>query len=459
MSSETKKGLIKTAGLIVFSTLFVTSFSLLGSYTYDAALGEGTLPPNALIGSVSVSGLEPQEASAKLTELTEDWKASQLLSLRYDDQSVSLTGDIWDFQIDQTVQEVAQTESSDVPLYVSINQELLQSKMEELAVDPANFSMELLTEVLIGYASTLESDDIPIDLSNFYSVTSEVEEIFRSEVKGTSELILVPNIVEEIGSVTIKPEENFSVQQVLANVGVTNKATESLNLFASAIFEVILHTNFEVLERHTTLDIPTYGKPGMNAAVNVSNRDFVFYNPNPTSYTLRFDWETDTLIATLTGPTFPLQFRPKVEEDILSPDTIIQYSASLSGNNKTIVEEGEDGLLIKTYRETLDQDDRVIKSEKILEDFYPPVHRVENRAYPEPPTPSGTDPSDSGDQDGSGEPSNGEPNGEPSSGNDGGSDSGSESSDTNGSSGENSGEEDEEKGEVIKGLEYKREGD
>lgn len=454
MSSESKKGLLKTAGLIVFSTLFISSFSLIGSYTYDAAFGDETLPPNALIGSVSVSGLEPQEAKSKLTELTDEWKASQSLSFSYDEQSVPLSGDLWEFQIDQTVKEVAEAKSNDVPLYVSVNQELLKEKMGELDVNPSNFSLELLTEVLIGYASTLERDTIAIDLSNYYSINSDVEEIFQSEVKGTSELILVPSLVDEIGAVTIKPEENFSLQQVLTTAGVTDKATDSLNMFASAIFEIILHTNFEVLERHTTLNTPSYGEPGLNAAVNVSNRDLVFYNPNPTTYKLTFEWQTDTLVATLNGPAFPLQFRPKVEEEVLSPDTIVQYSASLSGNNKTIVEEGEDGLLIKTFRETLDQDDRVIKTEKLLEDFYPPVHRVENRAYPEPSA------SDGG---GSGENGEGSENDESTNDNgDGGNSPDSEGSNGSGSTNDSEGKEEkdgEEDGEIIKGLDYKREGD
>ncbi|WP_377888295.1 VanW family protein [Alkalihalobacillus sp. R86527] len=457
MSSETRKGLLKTAGLIVFSTLFITSFSLLGSFTYDAAFGEETLPPNALIGSVSVSGLEPQEANAKLTELTDEWKSSQSLSLSYDEQTVPLSGDLWEFHVDQTVKEVAEAESSDVPLYVSVNQDLLKEKMSELDVNPSNFSLELLTEVLSGYASTLEGDVIALDLSNYYSVNSEVEEIFQSEVKGTSELILVPNLVEEIGSVTIKPEDNFSLQQLLATAGVTDKATtDSLNIFASAIFEIILHTNFKVLERHTTLHTPSYGEPGLNAEVNVTNRDLVFYNPNPTSYKLTFEWQTDTLVATLNGPAFPLQFRPMIEEESLSPDTIVQYSASLSGNNKTIVEEGKDGLLIKTFRETLDQDDRVIKTEKVLEDFYPPVHRVENRAYPEPSTSDGG--STNSESEESGKPNNEEENGDGSSDSEGSSGSGS-TDDEDGKGEENNGEEEDEKGEVIKGLEYKREGD
>ncbi|MCA0986227.1 VanW family protein [Guptibacillus algicola] len=459
MSSETKKGLLKTAGLIVFSTLFISSFSLIGSYTYDAAFGEETLPPNALIGSVSVSGLEPQEANAKLTQLTDEWKASQSLSFSYNEQTVPLSGELWEFQIEQTVKEVAETKSSEVPLYVSVNQELLKEKMGELDVNPSNFSLELLSEVLIGYASTLEKDTIAIDLSNYYSINSDVEEIFQSEVKGTSELILVPSLVDEIGAVTIKPEENFSLQQVLAAAGVTDKATDSLNMFASAIYEIILHTNFEVLERHTTLNTPSYGEPGLNAAVNVSNRDLVFYNPNPTTYKLMFEWQTDTLVATLNGPAFPLQFRPKVEEEVLSPDTIVQYSASLSGNNKTIVEEGEDGLLIKTYRETLDQDDRVIKTEKLLEDFYPPVHRVENRAYPEPTASDGGDSSNSG----SGENGEGSENGESTTDDEnGGSNSDSEGNSNSGSSNDSEGKEEkdgEEDGEIIKGLEYKREGD
>ena len=395
MSDLARRGLMKTAGLVVVSTIFISTFSILGTSSYQTVFGEDTLPENSLVGSVSVAGLYPAEAKEKLDKEIEAWKSSQRLSLQHDSENITLPGELWTFQTAETVEAMATTDSDEVPLLVTVNTELLSKLIGELGVDPDLYSLPLLSEVLTGYASTFENDRISLDLGNYYATADEVEEIAQSKVKGDSELILVPNLAATIKNVTIEPEQTFSLQELLKEASVT-EATASLNIISSAMMEILLHTNFELRERHTTLDLPVYGEPGRNASINMTNHDFSFYNPNQSSYNLELNWEKDHLLVTLYGPPFPLTYKPNVVKKKLDPDTIIQYSDALSGNEKTIIQEGKPGYLITTYRETLDQDDRVINKEELFEDFYSPIHRVEKKAYPEPPA-SGTEDSNTGE--------------------------------------------------------------
>ena len=386
MGEVAPKGLIKTTALIIVSTIFISTFSIFGTSSYQEVFGEDTLPANSIVGSVSVSGLQPAEAKKKIEDKIATWKNTQLLSLQHDSEKINLPAELWDFQVSETVDIMANSSINEVPLLVTIHSDMLTELITELGLDSSLFNLPLLSEVLSGYASTLETDEIPINLSNYYATSERVEELSESKVKGTSDLILVPKLVNTINNVTIEPEEAFSVQALLKEANVTDKATDSLNLFSSAILEVLLFTNFELIERHKTLDLPIYGEPGLNASMNMSNQDFSFYNPNQSSYNLEFKWEKDSIVVTLFGPTFPLTYKPKVEKEKLNPDTIIHYSEALSGNEKIIIQEGKDGYLITTFRETYDQDKRLIKKEKLFEDFYSPIHRIEKKAYPEPPS-------------------------------------------------------------------------
>ncbi len=457
MSDLARRGLLKTAGLVVVSTIFISTFSVLGASSYQTVFGEDTLPENSLVGSVSVSGMNPAEAKEKIEKEIETWKSTQRLSLQHDSETITLSGDLWTFQTNETVEAMAASDADEVPLLVTVNTELLSKLIGEMGVNPDLYSLPLLSEVLTGYASTFEKDKIPIDLANYYATGDEVEEIAQSKVMGDEDLILVPNLADTIKNVTIDPEQTFSLQELLNEASVTEKATDSLNIISSAMMEILLHTNFELRERHTTLDLPVYGEPGLNASINMTNQDFSFYNPNQASYNLELKWEKDHLVVTLFGPPFPLTYKPNVVKEKLDPDTIIQYSDALSGNEKMIIQEGKQGYLITTYRETLDQDDRVINKEELFEDFYSPIHRVEKKAYPEPPAPETEDSNkseDSSDKDndaaGSQEKSgsvdeNGNPTGD--------SDSVDRTEETSDKKEDGKGNDDE----VIKGLEYQKE--
>ncbi|MDP4550467.1 hypothetical protein Q9251_06190 [Alkalihalobacillus macyae] len=472
MSEVARRGLVKTAGLIVVSTIFISTFSIFGTSSYQKVFGEDTLPENSLIGSVSVSGLQPAEAKAKIESEMETWKTTQLLSLQHDSENIKLPGELWNFQVNETVETMTASNTEEVPLLVTIDTEVLAELTAELGVNPELFSLPLLSEVLSGYAATLERDEIPIDLANYYAKSDSMEQLAESKVKGTSDLILVPKVVDTIKNVTIEPEQTFSLQELLREANVTDKATDSLNLFPSAILEILLYTNFELIERHTSLDLPVYGEPGLNGVINMTNQDFKFYNPNQSSYNLEFKWEKDSIVVTLVGPSFPLTYQPIVNKEKLDPDTIIQYSEAFSGNEKAIIQEGTDGYLITTFRETIDQDQRVINKEKLFEDFYSPIHRIEKKAYPEPPSdPITTDedgnPVSETDSEGTDE-SQTDGNG---SSNDGSSTNSSQTDATTGGkdsedsdkNSEGSKENEEQTGEgndeVIKGLEYQKEGE
>lgn len=457
MSEVARRGLIKTAGLIVISTIFISSFSIFGTSSYQMVFGEDTLPENSIVGSVSVSGLQPAEAKEKIENEIATWKTSQLLSLQHDSENIKLPGELWDFQVSETIDTMAISNTEEVPLLVTLNTEMLTELIAELGMKPELFSLPLLSEVLSGYASTLETDEIPIDSANYYATSDRIEELAESKVIGTSDLILVPKVVDTIKNVTIEPEQTFSLQDLFREANVTEKQTDSLNLFPSAILEVLLHTNFELRERHTTLDLPVYGEPGLNAVINMTNQDFSFYNPNQSSYTIEFKWEKDSIVVTLFGPAFPLTYKPKVIKEIIDFDTIIQYSEALSGNEKAVIQEGKEGYLITTFRETFDQDKRVINKEKLFEDFYSPLHRIEKKAYPEPPSKGVTTDEDGNpvieaDSEGTEERQTNENGSTDGNSQNDDATSGSENEDNEEQTGEGNDE-------VIKGLEYQKEGE
>lgn len=153
-----------------------------------------------------------------------------------------------------------------------------------------------------------------------------------------------------------------------------------MTLFASALYETIIPTNFEIVERHTSAVLPNGVKAGFEAAVEQNKKDFIFFNPNDRAYTFEWKMEGDRMQVTLIGPPFIYQYALKTDPiEYYDPKTIVQYSALLKPNEKRIKEEGKKGMLIRLHKEVYDRNGSFIEKVLVSEDFYPPVHRVELR--------------------------------------------------------------------------------
>ncbi|MGG5254885.1 G5 domain-containing protein [Neobacillus sp. SM06] len=155
-------------------------------------------------------------------------------------------------------------------------------------------------------------------------------------------------------------------------------SSEALSMIGSLLYQTILPTNFTVEERTISSHLPRFAKIGYETKVSTDqNLDLSFYNPNSTSYTLEFQFNQGILKTVLIGAPLSAQFKIRTSEvQTYKPKTIIQYSSLIEQGKKKITVAGENGRMVKVYKDTFRNQEQ-IKSELVAEDYYAPVYRVE----------------------------------------------------------------------------------
>nr|WP_276569416.1 VanW family protein [Cytobacillus firmus] len=151
-----------------------------------------------------------------------------------------------------------------------------------------------------------------------------------------------------------------------------------MSIISSALYKALLNTNFMITERHIGRLLPGYIEPGFEARVDSEKQmDFIFTNPNDHKYVINFQQLDKLLYVSVKGPKTIYTYQPSLKDkQTFKPKTIIQIDAKLPFGQKRIGTEGKEGILVNVYRDQMDESGKIISSEKIAEDFYPPVHEV-----------------------------------------------------------------------------------
>ena len=184
------------------------------------------------------------------------------------------------------------------------------------------------------------------------------------------------SIIEKNPEIEIAAESTFSLLEFAKKQKIND--IDSLNLMATGIYQVILPSNFSIVERNINSSLPDYSSLGFEAKVNpIKKADFVITNPNKAKYILTLHLENNQLKVEMKGETLIYTYKISTkDEQKLAPKTIVQYSPLLLPGKTKIQTKGEEGQIVKVYREIY-QGDQLIKTELISEDYYPPIYQVE----------------------------------------------------------------------------------
>ncbi|MEH7379775.1 G5 domain-containing protein [Bacillus sp. JJ1533] len=205
------------------------------------------------------------------------------------------------------------------------------------------------------------------------------------DLKDESEIV---QWVKEFGVVPIPANKSFSLLSFLSESGTsTNYSNEALSIIATGIYSTILSSNFEIVERHISNQLPYYAAFGYEAMIEKDRKDLIIYNANPHAFQLMFSFVNHEFIVQLIGPESPQSIHIVIEEkESFEPKIIKQYDSTLSKGAKVVRQKGvpgEIGTIYRIIRETGVVDEKV----KVAEDFYPPIHKIEAHSIlvPEPP--------------------------------------------------------------------------
>jgi hypothetical protein len=365
---------------ILLSTGFIFCFSHIGALAVDSLFySNSQYGDNTKIGSIDISGLNDKEALSLIMEKQKAWADKTTIQIVFKEKSAELKLDVFTFDIEQSLKAAESNEQKE--LIVQINEEKFDSFLSE-------FASSLLTENpldkdkfyadILSYASMLEAGNHIIHLDKYYENNQKSAVISEASIALGENESQLDTWVEQFPSIEIKPQSTFSMLKMLEDSGVEDYSNETLGMLSSSIYKTIIQTNFLITERHISRELPSYVEVGFEVNVNPSNNmDFVFTNINEQAYSLNFKIIDHLFYVTLNGPEFLYSYKiVQKDKEAFPPKTIIQYDAKLPFNSERIQQEGKEGIIIKVFREKLDENGVSIDMTQLSEDFYPPVNRV-----------------------------------------------------------------------------------
>ena len=366
--------------LLLFSTAYMLGFSHYGSLAINNIIDtEHSFEDNTIIGSVDVSNKTKAEANELIRQDIDNWKKTGLIEVTYKETRAVFDKDFFIFNVEKTIEQAKSGQQNEVQVELKKTtfEEFIPTLSSKLALNQIN--KDKLSSDLLTIAAVLNESPVVIRMETYMDGSPEQKAVISKasiDLDGRErEIRLLINALPEL---EIPAKTQVSLVEAIKAVKKTKVDKVTSGIFATAIYEAIMPTNFAILERNISRELPEYAKLGYEARIDVDKQvDLMFSNPNDTGYTLAFTIEDSKLVVTLNGAAFLYQYNLVKEEEMkFKPKVIKQYSALLKETESKVSEEGKEGLLIRIVRKTIDEKGEEIFSEPLSDDFYSPIHRI-----------------------------------------------------------------------------------
>ncbi|MGD6795659.1 VanW family protein [Metabacillus indicus] len=358
--------------LVLFGCVFILfGFSFFGVKAYGALFNDKTVPEGVVAGGIVLSGLTQAEAEEKLNQAVTGWKENSFYFLQVD-RELGLDSNLVTFDVKKTAELALENKTNKV--IAAVDAEALGVFLgNELSPDilPAVDQKALASEIELA-ASELTEGIFTLSIENYLLKEKLPKTLLAGSVIPAGSVLLQQPI-----AISIEPLGSFSLEAYMEENSL-HLDDDALSLLATGIYQTVLLSNFEILERHISAELPAYAKLGKEAAFAKGKRDLVFYNPNDAAYELKLAQDGTSLNVSIEGAAFENTYSLTMEnEKSYKPKKIIQYDAALNDNTTRIIEEGRNGQSAAVYRNELDRNGKLLSSTLISDDYYAPVHRVE----------------------------------------------------------------------------------
>ncbi|WP_171016643.1 VanW family protein [Pseudalkalibacillus caeni] len=378
--SQFHTSMLKNFTVIIACTSFILGLTFSGATGYIYVFGEEKIAENTTVGPVNVGNLTYEEARERLAEEVSAWKATNQVTLVYLEKKIALSPNLWVFDFEQSLQLSNGRSSS--PFIVTVDEEELARLIKEELQYTEALDIKGLSIELIEAAAGLVSEKRDVSIMPYVSGTEESSLVAEGKLNGFTTAVLLPELAETLNGNVIDPKETFSLLTFLKENQYEGKDSQSLSLLASGLYQAVLQTNFDIIERHAPEREVDFGEMGMNAALVPDQQDLVFHNPNYTAYTIKAEATSNSLSIKIMGYPLAYTYDIKTEKKELMPRTTIRYSSDLMPDQKVVVDEGEKGYSVTTYRLLYDSVKDLIDKRIVSEDYISPAPRIERRGYP-----------------------------------------------------------------------------
>lgn len=374
--------IIKLFLITALCTSFIFSFSYFGTAAYGKLFSDqGEFASGTFIGNEDVTGMDKSQVLTYMTEKQAQWIKETVLSLQFQEVTkvVKDIQSFYQFDVEQSISLAVSGKKNQ--LIAKIDEEKLNAILEEILPElyAEGIDQDTLIADLLMYATLLESGNHTIKLQNYLSgdlIEDEVIAESSTKISGKENVI---NMWEgNEASIEVAPHSQISFLDLAEEREGLQFEADEMSIISSALYKALLNTNFMITERHIGRLLPGYIEPGFEARVDSEKQmDFIFTNPNDHKYVINFQQLDKLLYVSVKGPKTIYAYQPSLKDkQTFKPKTIIQIDAKLPFGQKRIGAEGKEGILIHVFRDQLDEAGKIISTEKIAEDFYPPVHEV-----------------------------------------------------------------------------------
>lgn len=374
-SMHVKNAQVAKLFLILFiCTAYFFCFTHFGVKAYESFFKQNNVfTEGTRVASLSIAEKTPNEAIQLVDEHLTKWLNETTVTFQYKEKSSSFDLTNLIFDVEATVTQAKNGEENLVDVGIVEIGNAITSISKTLTKE--QFQMEKLEADILSHARMLEIGNFSFRLEDYILDSSlndpKVINQATISVDGTTAFFDKP--------IEIEPKTEFSFLQYLQEQSMDGMSSNLQNKIATAIYEVILPSNFQIIERHISNELPKYSTLGLEAKVDdILNQNLVFYNPNDLSYFIEFKKSEKAINVSLTGPTFLNQYLVSFQDkESFKPKIIREFNPLLKPTEIKVKKEGKEGQLVKVYRTYHDEDGNLIQKEFVSEDFYPPIHRVE----------------------------------------------------------------------------------
>ena len=376
------KEFLKLFFVIMFSTTFLIGFSHYGASALERVIyAENRFTEGTKVGGIDISDLTKQEAEQLVESKAAEWLTAPPVSLIGSEIVMQAPGDLFRLDVQQSIGQAV--DGKKVELIANVDEEQLLVFVKEHLPESWAKGIEIgkLSKDLANVASSLQT--LPALFNVVDYMNEEAKPLFTDQVisKVTREKLGVEHHVlllwlSQHPVAEIKGNSQFSVQKFLE--GAKDLSPQSASILASAIYELVLSTNFEIVERHISRELPLGTTPGLEARLDFQRYNFLLYNPNFNDYKLEFQVANGGFTIILKGVPFVQKYiYEHGETEFFDPKTIVHYSNDVQAGEKQIKQEGKRGLLAKVIRKVFDINGNLLETKVMSEDFYLPVHKIE----------------------------------------------------------------------------------
>lgn len=369
----------QTSCIFVIFVIILYFLSPLNYLTLSDTFADEKDKSSSTIGGVKVDGLNEDEIHKALEAAIQSW-ISKPLVITGGGAELSLDPSEIRFDINETIENYKRLTSKpwfafwesekniQLPLQI-VQNDKLKNDISSVAM----WNTEQTYDKVLMQASYLRSQEVKAEILHTTMLESERLSLSIEEIPVDAQGI--QNLIDRLNDYVLNPNKPFSLLNSLGEF-TKSASDDALNFVASVLYNTVIQTSFNVIERHSQNKIPAYLEPGIEAEVNAfEKKDLQFVNNTSQPSIIKASIEGNSLkleiYSSIKESDVSIQV---VQDERIEPRIINRYTKNLPIGQQTLVQEGEEGLRVTVYRSIMK--DRITDKQRISRDYYAPSNRI-----------------------------------------------------------------------------------